>query len=366
MKLNSYAKTTLVFLSIPIVISIFHLGRWGENSTQASEIVRDLRISDRQYFELGQSIWGQNYAPSIIKSDGAYHTFWCSPGEEGAWDYIRYSKSKNLRSWSEPSVVLTAKPFVSPGRNLPENHAACDPSLVYFQGYYYLYYSNAIMTKPAQGDQPPTYKTVITVARSRSISGPYKTYTKRKTWESKPQDPQILIFPASLTTSSYGAGQQTVVNHQGKLYMWYTDDSDYEKGGSFIKLRVSNSPVDWEEATEIKVDDLAIVNYDFDMKYDPVQQKFVAIGIQNRHSPNSQLLQFTSEDGRSWSKPVTVIEDERFPDYAHNVGISSDREGHLIDPEETIVGFGAPIDFAREDRWGIWNLYGIRIDLSQN
>lgn len=49
---------------------------------------------------------------------------------------------------------------------------ACDPSLVYHQGFYYLYYSSAMTTAPN------VFQTIVRVARSVNIDGPYLTFTE--------------------------------------------------------------------------------------------------------------------------------------------------------------------------------------------
>lgn len=55
--------------------------------------------------------------------------------------------------------------------------SACDPSVVNFQGFYYMFYGSAITTAPN------VFQTVIQVTRSTNLAGPYFTYTQRCTWE---------------------------------------------------------------------------------------------------------------------------------------------------------------------------------------
>jgi len=70
-----------------------------------------------------------------------------------------------------PSIVLkdTCTTFFSV--------SACDPSVVNFQGFYYMFYGSAITTAPN------VFQTVIQVTRSTNLAGPYFTYTQRCTWE---------------------------------------------------------------------------------------------------------------------------------------------------------------------------------------
>jgi hypothetical protein len=154
------------------------------------------------------------YAPSMILKDGVYHVFFCSGGKLfPAWDYIRYVKSTDGgQTWSDPVDMLRATAFN--GNDL----AACDPSVVFFQGFYYMYYGSANTT----GSN--SFQTVVQVARSTAIDGPYLTYTQRGTWEDLPDDPQVIIKPLvtrSHAPTGYGAGQPSVVVLNGKLLMWY-------------------------------------------------------------------------------------------------------------------------------------------------
>jgi hypothetical protein len=158
------------------------------------------------------------YAPSIVLKDNVYHAFFCSGGDiVPAWDYIRYVESTDGgQTWSTPVDKLHATALN--GMDL----SACDPSVVYFQGFYYMFYGSAITTSPN------VFQTVIQVARSTDLTGPFLTYTQRRTWEDTPDDPQVIVRPLVTRTqqpSGYGAGQPSVVALNGKLLMWYTDDS---------------------------------------------------------------------------------------------------------------------------------------------
>lgn len=125
------------------------------------------------------------YAPSIVLKDNIYHVFFCSGGNIApAWDYIRYVESTDDgQTWSTPVDKLHATAFN--GMDL----AACDPSVVYFPGFYYMFYGSAITTAPN------VFQTVIQVARSTDLTGPYLTYTQRGTWEDSPNDPQVIVRP---------------------------------------------------------------------------------------------------------------------------------------------------------------------------
>lgn len=303
------------------------------------------------------------YAPSIIKHNGIYHTFYCSSPESRAGiDAIRYVFSQDGLNWSPPKVVLKAKPRIDAKTARATNRAACDPSLVYYQDYYYLFYSNQHQTGSELGDRTGT-QTTISVARTRKIAGSYLTYTERGTWEENPADVKMIILPQvkrSGNRHNYGAGQQTVVVKNGQLYMWYTDDSLHSNEGPRIYFLKSNDPVNWN-GTPVQTNLARTASVD--IKYDARRGRFVLVQILRSHQARPSLATAYSTDGNNWTGFRTLALDRKFPAFAHNVGMSSDRLGHLIDGENPIIGFGAPYDLSTKDRWGVWDLFGVRVNL---
>lgn len=294
------------------------------------------------------------YAPSIILKNGTYHVFFCSEGggHYPSWDAIRYTTSTDGQTWSKPQVMLQAT--AANGQDM----AACDPSLVFYQGYYYLYYSSAVTTASK------TYQTVIQVARSVSIAGPYLTYTRRATWEKTPTDPKVIIYPLEMHStqpSGYGAGQQSVIVQNDRLLMWYTDDSVFVTGQPQMKTYMLESadPVSWSPDVTHATN---LVNQaSIDVKFDSSQSQFVMVRVENEFSPTSYLARAYSSDGMNWAAPQAVYPSEQFPQYGHDAGIAGDETGNLTSPQ-TMVGFGVPYGLANADNWGHWDLYGAYID----
>src|SRR5579872_1611120 len=294
------------------------------------------------------------YAPSIILKNGAYHVFFCSEGGGNypSWDAIRYTTSTDGQTWSKPKIMLQAT--AANGQDM----AACDPSLVLYQGYYYLYYSSAVTTASK------TYQTVIQIARSASLDGPYLTYTRRGTWEKTPTDPKVIIYPLqthSTHPSGYGAGQTSVVVRDGELLMWCTDDSVFAAGQPQVKTYMLQSadPVVWTpnmgQATNL------VNQASIDVKFDSSQSQFVMIRVENEFSPTSYLARAYSSDGMTWTTPQGVYPSGQFPQYGHDAGIAGDETGILASPS-ALVGFGVPYGLADVDNWGHWDLYGGYID----
>ncbi len=292
------------------------------------------------------------YAPSMILKQGVYHVFFCSGGNIfPALDYVRYVKSTDGVHWSIPIIMLKAA-----GQN-GLGLGACDPNVVLFQGFYYMFYSSSEMTGPG----PDDHQTVIAVARSVNIDGPYLIYTQRGTWEDEPNDPQILIHPfvkRNQDPIGYGAGQQTVVALNGKLLMWYADDSTNPGSGLNYMLQ-STDAVTWTPSLGAltTLPDATSV----DVKYDAARNQFVMTRIVNQHSGISWLARSFSSDGISWGPMQVLIAENQFPNFAHNVGALGDETGNTL-PSPTLVAFGAPYDLANNVSLAKWNLYGVLVD----
>ncbi|HLL60882.1 MAG TPA: hypothetical protein VK338_04150 [Candidatus Nitrosocosmicus sp.] len=356
-------NTTPEFIQIVDASKGFPIGHPGQNGEQ----------TEPPYY------WF-TYAPSIIKENGRYHAFYCSTGGnigsinqgEGAWDYVRYSSSSDGRTWTRPEVKAYA--LGHQGIDM----SACDPGVVYYQGYYYMYYGSAYRTI-IDRNNIPHFLTNIQVARSSTINGQYLTYTERNTWEFRPRDPKKLIMPFVPTRTQpirdncvpnqqnnclieifYGLGQPSVIVKNGRLQMWFTDDTRDAQGADRTYMVESDNPVLWNVGTarEISIQSASSTDVKFDMSI----QKYVRIDDREGHSRNSYLAISYSADGIGWEPFTTLIPHEQFPNFAHNTGFSSDREGNIISNEPILAAFGAPYDLGPE-RFPYWDLYGTFVNL---
>ena len=286
------------------------------------------------------------YGPAIILKNNVYHVFFCSGGNIfPAFDYVRYVKSTDGgKTWTLPVDMLHGNTQLG----------ACDPSVVYFQGMYYMYFSSAYYTAPT------VTQTIMEVARSQNIDGPYLTYTERVTWEDTPSDAKAIIKPlVFLNTSSagYGAGQPSVVVHNGKLLMWYTDDSEDPQSYATAKFMLeSTDPVTWTPSLNRLTDASRLDSVD--VKYDAKLNQFVMTHIADPFSERASLTRSYSSDGLIWSSPQTVISAGNFPDYTHNVGVAGDELGNTV-PSSTLVGFGAPPTLHNYYSPYLMDMYGV-------
>ncbi len=290
------------------------------------------------------------YGPSIILKDDVYHVFFCSGGNIfPAFDYVRYVKSTDGgKTWTAPVDMLHGNTELG----------ACDPSVVYYQGFYYMFFGSAYYTAPN------LTQTITEVARSQNIDGPYLTYTERGTWEDTPSDAKVIIKPLvfrDTNPTGYGAGQPTVVVRNGKLLMWYTDDSENPEFYASTKFMLESAdPVTWTPSPDKRIN--STPQDSVDVKYDAKLNQFVMTHIEAPFEQGASLSRSYSSDGLTWSSPQIVISPTDFPGYTNNVGVAGDEVGNTV-PSSTLVGFGAPPKL--EDMYSPYSmdLYGVFVGL---
>lgn len=296
------------------------------------------------------------YAPSIVREGETIHLFYCSLGvvtgkegnSHGSGDGVRYARSNDGgETWSAPRVVVKAT-----FHDAKVDRHACDPSVVFFNGAYYLYYSSAFVNRRGLN------QTTIQVARSPAIGGPYLTFTERGTWEDTPINPARIIEPlrerSPSAMPSYGAGQSTLVMKDDLLHMWYTDDST-EDGGQgdsrWAKVQVrytrSRDGLNWSPPSVVSADPVA---GSIDIKYDPGSDQFVMAWVLN-HSRCARVLASISDDGIRWGPTQTVLPPAATPRYANNLGLLGDRNGWLTEGSFLVLAAGD--DLAADEECGV-------------
>jgi hypothetical protein len=280
------------------------------------------------------------YGPSIAQINGQYHVFYCSRGQDtgayssNAWDAIRYTNSTDGINWSTPTVVLTASDF-----NDNSDRSACDPSWVYFNGYYYLFYSSAYVSPKGNS------QTVIQVARASAISGPYLTLTTGGTWVTQPTNPKIIIKPLNDIASSYGAGEPKVIVYGGALRMWYTDDTgtgDPKTAYNPIYMLTSTDGMTWTPSVSARTTYAGGGNVE--VKFDTAAQLFnLYTTAQNLDSALTDIVTATSTDGMNWSPIISLgLPNFPVPYSVIAVGVSGDVQGNIIQGASMLIGYGAP------------------------
>lgn len=320
------------------------------------------------------------YAAATVYYDSVFHQFFCSlgmgtdstffhpdpvgyynkPVEQetrdkyhfGFWDFIRYHTSKNGYNWTNPRLALT--PTVTTSDK--SETCTCDPAIIKHGSYWYLYYTGA----------RPGYETVVYVARSKYLNGPFDRYTKRGnkvTWERWPADPTPILYPKQNVKSSYGLGQLSVVKLKGIFHFWFNYVVDGKKQ-NFMHMTSSSPYSDLQSKTwtAISLDGKKDFNNrykedgtldkntqatdefnDFgEVRWNTATERFELWTTSTYYDNGSKgkdmyLVQYESKDGNTWTSTGQKIGPYN---YMHNVGISGDENGHVNG--KYIITFSAP------------------------
>ena len=356
-RVRSASSAVVLGLLTALVVGFQNCSEFASNHLQSSVMPSVSQIGGLQsyagitfsnptsYFNIANAQaenFGYAYGPSIIYTQGVYHAYFCSGGGlVTEWDDVRHETSTDLINWSSPDKVI---------RPAAVERAACDPSIVRYDTgdglYYYLFYSGNIAN----------VQTVNYVARSTSPSGPFLKYTDRNTWEAAPTDPHVINWPfknAADGSNVYGAGEPSLVVHNGTLYMWYTNSDESGKPNG-VYLTTSRNAIRWSEPVYTNINDVSV-----DVKFDPASGLFVMVEVTPQLSTSAQLLMRTSVDGIAWSASQTLCDSNCLPHYASNPGMSGDDQGQLLVGKPTLIGFGAPYNLSSPNYvWGQWNLWG--------
>lgn len=294
------------------------------------------------------------YAPATVYFNGQFHQFYCSTGARtdnffnpqgnanlnSSWDHIRHRSSKDGVNWSTPRVVMTVHRDGS-------GQCACDPSVVYGDdGYWYMLYTANV----------PGYETVVYLARSNYVQGPYFKYTD-KGWENEngmTGTPKIMLGrKRSSEYGGYGVGQQAVVKDPaGNFRVWFVDDR---------KVRYANVAKLVDLASK-KVDNYAEVKlYEGNVKKKFEESEYVMGDVKINANKSSQgkpyfemwspvlymvyetfMAKFSSTNGIDWTlEDKNVLEKGRYRySYIHNIGVSGDMYGRVRD-DKYIISFAA-------------------------
>lgn len=318
------------------------------------------------------------YAPATVYYDGVFHQFFCSPGlasdstllhpdpvgyfnkpvqndtrdkyHIGFWDFLRYRTSKNGYNWTIPRLALT--PTVTTSDK--SETCTCDPAIIKHGSYWYLYYTGA----------RPGYQTVVYVARSKYLNGPFDRYTKRGTWERWPADPQPILYPKQTVVGSYGLGQLSVVKRGSTFHFWFSYILD-GKPQNFMHM-TSNSPYSGLQSktwTVISLDgkknfknifkangtldnnalETNEINDFGEVRWNTATNKYelwmTSAYFDGPKGKNNYLVKYESSDGNTWTSTSQKIGPYN---YMHNVGVSGDENGQVNG--KYIITFAAPVN----------------------
>lgn len=270
------------------------------------------------------------YGPSIIENeDGSYDAWFSSPGNNSTqWDYITYRHSEDGETWSKEKTVL------KPTANSADQCSVCDPGVIWFDGYYYLGYTSTSDYK-RKGMNNSAF-----VARSKNPEGPYEKWNG-KGWGGKPKP--IISYEGD--PRGWGIGEVSFVVLEKDLYIYYTY---FDLTGGYTSLAKAEVCEDWPLTIEEKGMVIGRTTQDsFDVFYADDLKTFVAFAVEDRMAESSRIAVYTSRNGQSFEKNDST---KRYvEDYAHNLGVAKNRQGHQNAQEELLIGY------AYGRRWGRWN-----------
>lgn len=346
----------------------------------------NLHVSSQYFFEMvdynGDAF---AYAPAILRENSLFKVLFCSSGiSNTAWDFIRYTDSNSWKYRKSISVVLMP---TSKRVGDHRNRSTCDPSLVKTDdGWYYVYFTGSSDLR-----QSAIYLARTTSLENRKSYQFYlgKTIHGESQWgDTLSSEPFPVVLPKNSIPDSiakkkgwYGAGHQAIVKIGSTWYMWHYDEtSNYEKNKNLrivkhsIHLRTSSNGIDWGvEKESFTCYNKSLIDRcinSMEVKFNPSTRQFVMFYIENQHTLESSLEIRTSFDGLSWSSEKVLCDDKCFPNYAHNLGVSSNINGHLSLSDPTLIAFGTPFKSLTEGsdnfKRPAWDLYGMYISIGED
>ena len=303
-------------------------------------IANDLKTKDLEYYVQAvdegtvmystYSSGAYRYGPSImIHEDGSMDAWFSAPGNNSTqWDWITYRHSSDGKTWSAEKTVLKPTP------NSPDQCSVCDPGLIYFNDYYYLAYTST------NDYGRKGYNNSAFVARSKSPDGPYEKWNGTS-WGGAPEP--IIRYEGS--PNGWGIGEISFVIKDEDLYIYYTY---FDENGGSTYLAKADLVDDWPLTLREKGAVCPRSYQDsLDVAYSKDLDTFLAFSIEYRMSESSRVIIYESKTGTDFVKKDTTK--TNVENYAHNLGVSKDEQGHINVKDELVIGYG----YGRG--WGKWS-----------
>ena len=349
--------TSTDYLKIRAYLGGTDTGIWPEPVDYSGKYV-NLIIPDLGY-DVYQCPSGVNYgyrygASIIINDDNSYDMWWATIGAYGEADWISYKHSAtaaNKASWTSEKTVL------QPSGYGQDSFSCCDPGTIYFNGYYYIGYTST-MDKSGGGNCNSVY-----VARSRYADGPFDEKWDGNGWSQNPV-PIIsydgaVYLKGSTTDHLWGCGEPSFVLVDDVLYIYYTFRADKTTGAIYNRMFVAtadatddNWPATIQKQTTggVAIDSNDSLCVAYVEKYD----KWIAVAAMRQREADSSIGVWQSNNGITFSK--VNEKNTNVWRYCHNVGISTDKEGHIKEDHDTVLcyAYGA-WDQGTTGTWGHWN-----------
>ncbi len=298
--------------------------------------------------------YSYRYGPSIIvNEDGSVDSYYASLGSQGSgslhfnggykeWDHITYTHI------TPEGEIMPEETVLQPTPDCYDFLSCCDPGAVYFNGYYYIGYTSTIHRTGLCNN--------VFVARSKNPDGPYEKWNGNG-WGGEAEP--IMMYDGS--NLLWGEGEPAFVELDGTLYIYYT-----LKGQHGFKSMVATADAtdeNWPLTIVKRGTALEQGNAQSgaDFKYVESQRKFIGIAIENSFGDNSYIRVFESKDGISYTETQKIY--EGVYKYAHNIGISGDKFGHIKDTDKVYIAY-AYADAPQSENWGQWATHMMEVDVT--
>lgn len=262
-------------------------------------------------YEKGMT-WGYRYGPTMMNyADGSMDVWFASPGSAGLWDYFTYKSSDDGgKTWGHDKIVMQPTP------DTMDYPSVCDPSCIYFGGYYYLGYTSTVFSGGVGNN--------LFVGRSRHPDGPYEKWDGTG-WGG---DPAPIVYYTD-DMAGFGAGEPSFVEVDGTLYIYYTW---VVPGHQYTYVATADATIDnWPETIQYR--GMAMERSESpridspDVKYVENYGKFLAVTAHDRMNENSGILFWESNDGITFH-PTNLVKTNIIC-HAHNPGMMGRPNGHI-------------------------------------
>lgn len=292
---------------------------------------------DGQILNFGKNDY-YRYGPSIIQyEDGSMDLWVSSPGNSKTqWDWIRYRHSDDGVTWSEEKIVL--KP--TPGSK--DQCSVCDPSVIFFDGFYYLAYTST------DSYELKGYNNHAFAARSADPDGPFEKWNGSG-WGGDPEP--ILVYEGD--PEGWGIGEPCLVIKDDDLFIYYTYA---DKSGVYVELSKADLVENWPSTIRYKCRALNREHQDsLDAAYSEELNMFLGFSMDLKMSEGSSLAVYVSENGKQFEQYDTTK--SNIEDYAHSVGVVKSPEGHICASKNILFGY------AYGQKWGRWDFILKHLDI---
>lgn len=284
--------------------------------------------------------FGYRYGPSMImNADGSIDAYFSAPGTCDEWDWISYRHSPDGgKTWTKEKSVLQPTP------GSQDFFSCCDPGIIKIGDYYYLAYTSTVVEGGVDNN--------VFVARSKNPDGPFEKWNGEG-WGGKPEP--IVVFTGN--PERYGAGEPSMVEVNGTLYLYYTwrDDGVNQTHVAVADANDENWPSTLEKKGIAMRHTYNAID-SADVKYVEDYGKFIAVVTCDRFTTESFVGLYVSEDGVNFRESNAMK--TNISHCCHNIGITGRPNGHIRLSDDIYVAY------AYGDQWAYWPTRMNKVNLS--